>query len=385
MPARTRGDEGPDGRLDERAPGGSQPDRAGGAFAASLLEWYDRHARTLPWRTSSRDLAAGVRPDPYRVWMSEIMLQQTTVAAVKSYFAAFTERWPTVEDLAAAEDAEVMGAWAGLGYYARARNLLACARTVAGERGGRFPDNAAELRSLPGVGEYTSAAIAAIAFDEPVAVVDGNIERIATRIACIETPLPAARKPIRALVQTLTPRERPGDFAQAMMDLGATICTPRKPACVLCPVSDHCEARRHGRQEEFPVKAAKSAKPSRVGAAFVLRRTSDGAVWLRRRPASGMLGGMSEPPTTAWSSRADGATGSDAAPIAGDWRLAGFVRHGFTHFDLDLEVWLAETTVDPAIEGWWATPATLPGEALPTLMRKVLERAEAGQAEASAI
>ncbi len=177
-----------------------------------------------------------------------------------------------------------MGAWAGLGYYARARNLLACARVVAGERGGRFPETAAALRSLPGVGEYTSAAIAAIAFDEPAAVVDGNIERITTRIACIETPLPAARKPIRALVQELTPQRRPGDFAQAMMDLGATICTPRKPACVLCPVTDHCEARRLGRQEEFPVKAAKGAKPARVGAAFVLRRPADGAVWLRRRP-----------------------------------------------------------------------------------------------------
>ncbi len=211
-------------------------------------------------------------------------------------------------------------------------------------------------------------------------MVDGNIERITTRIACIETPLPAARKAIRALVQTLTPQERPGDFAQAMMDLGATICTPRKPACVLCPVTDHCEARRLGRQEAFPVKAAKAAKPARVGAAFVLRRARDGAIWLRRRPTSGMLGGMSEPPTTNWSSRADGATGIEAAPASADWRLAGFVSHGFTHFDLTLEVWAAEATADPTTEGWWAAPSTLAAEALPTLMRKVLERAEAGQA-----
>ncbi|MBB3935041.1 A/G-specific adenine glycosylase [Aureimonas phyllosphaerae] len=361
--------------MDGRPPEGSQPDRIDGRFAAALLHWYDRHARALPWRVAPADLRAGIRPDPYRVWMSEIMLQQTTVAAVKSYFATFTERWPTVEALAAADDAEVMGAWAGLGYYARARNLLACARVVAGERGGCFPETAAQLRSLPGVGDYTSAAVAAIAFDEPAAVVDGNIERIATRIACIETPLPAARKPIRALVQELTPQTRPGDFAQAMMDLGATICTPRKPACVLCPVTDHCEARRQGRQEAFPVKAAKGAKPARVGAAFVLRRPADGAVWLRRRPAAGLLGSMSESPTTAWSSRGDGATGAEAAPVAGDWHLAGFVPHGFTHFDLTLEVWVADRTDDPPIEGWWASPASLANEALPTLMRRVLERA----------
>ncbi|RIY03806.1 A/G-specific adenine glycosylase [Aureimonas flava] len=385
MPARTRGAEGPEGRLDGRGPEGSQPERSDGRFAEALLAWYDRHARVLPWRVSPADLAAGIRPDPYRVWMSEIMLQQTTVAAVKGYFASFTERWPTVEALAGAADAEVMGAWAGLGYYARARNLLACARDVASQRGGRFPETAAELRSLPGVGEYTSAAIAAIAFDEPVAVVDGNIERIATRIACIETPLPAARRPIRALVQDLTPAKRPGDFAQAMMDLGATICTPRRPACVLCPVGEGCKARRQGRQELFPVKAAKGAKPAREGAAFVLRRTGDGAVWLRRRPPSGMLGGMSEPPTTDWSSRADGATGAEAAPVAADWRLVGFVRHGFTHFDLTLEVWTAEAGADPGIDGWWASPSTLDGEALPTLMRKVLERAAADQAGAAAI
>ncbi len=305
------------------------------------------------------------------------MLQQTTVAAVKSYFAAFTERWPDVASLAAAEDAEVMGAWAGLGYYARARNLLACARVVASDRNGVFPTTAEALSELPGVGDYTSAAIAAIAFDEPVAVVDGNIERISTRIAAIETPLPAARKAIRELVGTLTPRLRPGDFAQAMMDLGATICTPRRPACVLCPVTDHCEARRLGRQEEFPVKLAKKAKPARRGAVFVLRRRSDGAVWLRRRPPTGMLGGMSEPPSSAWSSKGDGALGKEAAPIEAAWHLAGFVEHGFTHFDLTLEVWSAQADTMPPIEGWWATPAQLEGEALPTLMRKVIERSAA--------
>lgn len=304
------------------------------------------------------------------------MLQQTTVAAVKSYFQTFTKRWPTVADLAGAPDEAVMGAWAGLGYYARARNLLACARVVTLQHNGRFPETAEELRALPGIGDYTSAAIAAIAFDEPAAVVDGNIERVTTRLHAIETPLPAARKAIRAFVDAMTPSLRPGDFAQAMMDLGATICTPRRPACVLCPVSAGCRARMEGRPEEFPRKLAKKAKPARIGAAFVARRASDGAVWLRRRPSTGILGGMSEPPSTDWSSRMDGGTGRDAAPFAAGWRLAGSVAHGFTHFDLVLEVWTAEIDADPATEGWWATPASLVDEALPTLMRKAVAVAE---------
>ncbi|MFD2238585.1 A/G-specific adenine glycosylase [Aureimonas populi] len=340
-------------------------------IAPSLLEWYDRHARALPWRVGPAEGARGVRPDPYRVWLSEIMLQQTTVAAVKSYFQRFTARWPTVEALAAAEDGQVMGAWAGLGYYARARNLLACARRVAGEHGGRFPGSAAQLKMLPGIGDYTSAAIASIAFGERVAVVDGNIERVTTRLHAIETPLPAARPVIRDHVDAMTPGKRPGDFAQAMMDLGATICTPRKPACVLCPLTGPCLARAQGRQEAFPVKAPKREKPERIGAIFVAERP-DGALWLRRRPDKGMLGGMAEPPSTRWSARTDGETGEDAAPFPADWRLAGEVRHGFTHFDLTLEVWHARTSAPAPGEGWWAPADTLAAEALPTLMRKAI-------------
>ncbi|MEF2070472.1 A/G-specific adenine glycosylase [Consotaella aegiceratis] len=338
----------------------------------SLLAWYDRHARQLPWRSGPRERAAGHRPDPYRVWLSEIMLQQTTVAAVKPYFEAFVGRWPRVQDLAAADTAEVMSAWAGLGYYARARNLVACARRVAQDHGGRFPGTAAELRALPGIGEYTSAAIAAIAFDESVAVVDGNVERVISRLYAIETPLPAAKPEIRRRAADLTLAERPGDFAQAMMDLGATICTPKRPACILCPVAEGCLARDRGTQALFPVKRPKAAKPSRRGAAFVAIRRADGAIWLRRRPDSGMLGGMAEPPTTAWSARQDGAEDATSAPFPATWRAIGSASHGFTHFDLDLTVWRAEITFDPAVEGWWAPPETLAGEALPTLMKKVV-------------
>jgi len=343
--------------------------------ARALLAWYDRHARTLPWRVSPADRARGVRADPYRIWLSEVMLQQTTVAAVRAYFARFTERWPSVQDLAGARDEEVMAAWAGLGYYARARNLLLCARTVTRDHNGRFPETAAALRGLPGIGDYTCAAIAAIAFDERAPVVDGNVERVVTRLHALETPLPQARRIIRDLVDAMTPQTRPGDFAQAMMDLGATICTPRKPACVLCPLTERCTARMEGRQEEFPRKLAKKPKPARVGAAFVARRRSDGAVWLRRRPPTGMLGGMAEPPSTAWTSRVDGATGQDAAPFEGRWMLVGTVAHGFTHFDLTLEVWTAVIDADPPTAGWWAPLGTLPDESLPTLMRRAVEAA----------
>ena len=343
--------------------------------ASLLLAWYDRHARILPWRVPPADGLRGVRPDPYRVWLSEVMLQQTTVAAVRSYFARFTERWPRVEDLAGAEDADVMAAWAGLGYYARARNLLACARAVTLERNGRFPESAETLRALPGIGDYTSAAIAAIAFGERAPVVDGNIERVVSRLHVLETPLPQARPLIRDLVDAMTPAPRPGDFAQAMMDLGATICTPRRPACALCPLTGDCLARIETRQEEFPRKLPKKAKPARVGAAFVARRSTDGAVWLRRRPPTGMLGGMAEPPSTGWNSRADGETGAEAAPFVADWRLAGTVDHGFTHFDLTLEVWRADVDHEPPIAGWWAPAATLADESLPTLMRRAVGKA----------
>ncbi|KQT61288.1 MULTISPECIES: A/G-specific adenine glycosylase [unclassified Aureimonas] len=357
-----------------------QPGNAGAsAIAAPLLAWYDVHARALPWRTGPAERRAGQRPDPYRVWLSEVMLQQTTVAAVKAYFETFTRLWPNVAALAAAEDDAVMSAWAGLGYYARARNLLACARAVSERHGGRFPETAALLRDLPGIGDYTSAAIASIAFDEPAPVVDGNIERVTTRLFSIEQPLPAARALIRAHVAAFMSRERPGDFAQAMMDLGATICTPKKPACILCPIAEPCSARAAGTMERFPVKLAKRAKPLRRGAAFVAVRPADGAVWLRRRPASGMLGGMAEPPSSAWSSKADGATGPGAAPFPADWTLKGSVAHGFTHFDLELEVWRAASESDPPGEGWWSGRNAIGGEALPTLMRKAIAIAIQGE------
>ena len=263
--------------------------------AAVLLAWYDRHARKLPWRVGPKERARGVQPDPYRVWLSEIMLQQTTVAAVKPYFDAFIARWPDVAALATAPREEVMKTWAGLGYYARARNLHACAEAVMRDHGGRFPETAAGLKALPGIGEYTAAAVAAIAFDEPVAVVDGNIERVIARLFAIDTPLPAAKKEIRARQQEMTPQARAGDYAQAMMDLGAAICTPKRPACALCPLVEACVAHARGEEETYPVKAEKAVRPTRHGLAFVAIR-ADGAVLLRRRPDKGLLGGMAEVP-----------------------------------------------------------------------------------------
>ncbi|WP_235974978.1 A/G-specific adenine glycosylase [Stappia albiluteola] len=343
------------------------------ANPAELLTWYDRHARRLPWRVPPEDRAHGVVPDPYRVWLSEVMLQQTTVAAVRSYFEAFTKKWPTVKALARAAEEDVMKAWAGLGYYSRARNLKKCAETVADDFGGRFPDDEDGLRQLPGVGPYTAAAIAAIAFDRKAAVVDGNIERVMTRLAALETPLPQAKPQIRALVEKLTPEGRPGDFAQAMMDLGATICTPRKPACALCPWTSHCAGRKQGIAESLPRKAPKAEKPTRKGMAFVAIR-EDGAVLLRRRPPRGLLGGMSEPPTTPWSEEAE-TDNLGHAPLPLEWqRSAADVRHTFTHFHLEMAVWRAKAPSDTAAPDghWWSPPADLDGEALPTVMRKAL-------------
>ncbi|MCY0094191.1 A/G-specific adenine glycosylase [Hoeflea ulvae] len=343
-------------------------------LASLLLAWYDRHARALPWRVSPADRAHGVVADPYRVWLSEIMLQQTTVQAVKPYFETFATRWPRVSDLAAADTEDVMKAWAGLGYYSRARNLKKCADVVASEHGGRFPDNEDGLRALPGIGPYTAAAIAAIAFDRPAAVVDGNIERVFTRLLEIETPLPAAKTEIRAAVGHATPDERPGDFAQALMDLGATICTPKRPACALCPIDKMCQARASGRQEQFPVKPAKKSKPLRLGAAFVAERR-DGSVLLVKRPDKGLLGGMTGVPTTNWTVRADGETGEKSAPFAADWQHKGVITHVFTHFELRLEVFHAVVCGAADHPGWWSNPESLPGEALPTVMKKALSAA----------
>lgn len=346
----------------------------GAPLAKRLIAWYDRHHRELPWRVSPARAAKGERANPYHIWLSEVMLQQTTVQAVKAYFAEFLRRWPRVEDLAAAPTEDVMAAWAGLGYYARARNLKACAEVVAFQRGGRFPEDVEGLRQLPGIGDYTAAAIAAIAFDRPAAVMDGNVERVISRLYTIEEPLPGAKPLMRAKVAELTPDIRPGDFAQAMMDLGATICTPRRPACALCPLNDGCRALATADPELFPVKAAKKERPIRRGAAFVAV-TPDGRMLLRRRLEKGLLGGMTEVPTSGWTARQDGETGSEAAPFAARWRPAGQIVHVFTHFELRLDVHLAEV---PAIEtagAWWEPIANLHAQALPTVMKKAISQA----------
>lgn len=351
-------------------------------LAGRLLGWYDTHHRELPWRIPPRDLAAGIRPDPYRVWLSEVMLQQTTVEAVKAYFTAFTARWPTVSALAAASNDDVMKAWAGLGYYSRARNLKACADLVAAQSG-QFPDTEDGLRALPGIGAYTAAAIAAIAFDRPAAVVDGNVERVVTRLHSIATPLPDAKREIRLHVEQMVPQDRPGDFAQATMDLGATICTPRRPKCMLCPVRDDCSALAKGDPELYPVRPAKAEKPLRRGAAFVMVR-GDGAILLRKRPDKGLLGGMTEVPGTAWTARLDGATGVGAAPFAASWQRKGSISHVFTHFSLDLTVYVAEVGDMPAPSGhFWSRPGWLNDEALPTVMKKAIEAAIPGATKRS--
>jgi len=354
----------------------SGSNRVPSAIALALLAWYDRHARRLPWRVAPADRAVGVVPDPYRVWLSEVMLQQTTVAAVKAYFEDFTLRWPTVGDLAAAPREEVMKAWAGLGYYARARNLHACAIAVANDHDGRFPETPAGLRALPGIGDYTAAAIAAIAFDEPAPVVDGNVERVVARLFAIATPMPEAKKTIRDRQAELTPAVRAGDYAQAMMDLGAGICTPRRPACALCPLNDDCIAHAQGDEERYPVKAAKSVRPTRHGDAFVAVRP-DGAVLLRTRADAGLLGGMSEVPGGPWTAEPTAAP----PPFAADWRRNPVpVVHVFTHFRLELNVYCARlASMEEAPTGWWwSPPDALPGEALPSVMRKAIEAALPG-------
>lgn len=352
-----------------------KPDEAA-ALRAALLDWYDVHARAMPWRTGPEARAAGVRSDPYAVWLSEVMLQQTTVAAVTDYFRRFVARWPTVSDLAAAEDADVMAAWAGLGYYARARNLLKCARVVAAEHGGRFPDTVDSLLKLPGIGPYTAAAIGAIAFDRPSVVVDGNVERVMARLRDIHTPLPAAKPELTAATAEIAPtraEHRPGDFAQAMMDLGATICTPRNPACGLCPWQRPCAARLAGTAAELPRKTPKKAKPIRYGIAYVARR-ADGAWLLETRPDSGLLGGMLGWPSTEW--REDAAVPA-TPPLDADWQETGAeARHTFTHFHLRLAV-LTATVPHGTIpdRGSFHPHGDFSPTALPTVMRKVFDLA----------
>lgn len=314
----------------------------------ALLAWYAVDKRALPWRATD-----GTAPDAYAVWLSEVMLQQTSVAAVKPYFAYFLTRWPSVEALAAADEAEVMAAWAGLGYYARARNLIACARTVTTDHGGRFPEDEAELRKLPGIGAYTAAAVAAIAFGRRAVVVDGNVERVIARLFAIAEPLPEARKALHAFADRLTPADGAGDFAQAMMDLGATICTPRAPDCARCPISGWCAAYREGRPDAYPVKRLKAAKPQRRWTAYWLEY--DGHVLLERRPAKGLLGGMMALPV--------------AEPARARWEAAGAVDHVFTHFRLDLQLLCARASGSPP-EGLWWPLARIDQAGLPSLFAK---------------
>jgi A/G-specific adenine glycosylase len=354
----------------------SKSTRASPAGAAALLAWYDRHRRVLPWRA-----LPGEKPDPYRVWLSEIMLQQTTVKAVAPYFARFTTRWSNVRALAQAPLEDVLKLWAGLGYYARARNLHACAKAVVERHGGHFPESLSQLAALPGIGPYSAAAIAAIAFAVRTAAVDGNGERVLARFFAVEPELPAARPQLRRLAESLLPTTRAGDFAQALMDLGATICTPRKPVCALCPWAQNCLARRRGDAETFPRKARKPQGQLRRGAAFVLKR-ADHAILLRRRALDGLLGGMDEVPTTEWTRNFDERSALAYAPrprgTKPKWRrLPGVVTHVFTHFPLQLLVYTATVgaAAHPPQGMRWVAMAELAGEALPNVMRKVLAHA----------
>ncbi|CAN5222432.1 A/G-specific adenine glycosylase [soil metagenome] len=328
-------------------------------IARPLLIWYDAHARALPWRSPPGE----PRADPYRVWLSEIMLQQTTVAAVRPKFEMFVARWPSVAALAATDEAELMAAWAGLGYYARARNLVACARVVA--EAGAFPETEAGLRGLPGVGAYTAAAIAAIAFGERAAVVDANVARVVTRLFAMSQPLPGAMEAIRTATGTITPADRPGDFAQAMMDLGSSICTPRKPACLACPLRASCAAYLAGTPEAYPVKPAKAVKPQRYGTIFWLEDAEK--VLLVRRPPRGLLGGMRALPTGPW---LDAPPVLADAPVASNWQtLPATVAHVFTHFRLELALAIGQAR-GHAVDGEWWPVADLDSAGLPTVFAK---------------
>ena len=350
--------------------------RAARRLAAQLLAWYDENGRALPWRAKGSAEAY-----PYRVWLSEIMLQQTTVAAVIPYYKAFLERWPDVEALAAASVDDVLHAWQGLGYYARARNMHKCARQLVAQHGGRFPDTEAALRSLPGIGAYTAAAIAAIAFDEAATVVDGNVTRVIARLYGIEAPLPAARREIADAAAALTPLRRPGDYAQAIMDLGATVCTPRSADCPACPWRRACRARAMGRQQDLPRRDRNPARPTRYAVAFWAEKP-DGTVLLRRRPSSGLLGGMMEVPSTPW--RAKAWRLSEVAahqPLAATWRaLPGVVEHTFTHFHLNMTVVRGRAGRRKAgADALWCAPSDFAGHALPSVMKKVARHAQAGR------
>ena len=361
----------------KRASGGIVPADEPSSVARSLLDWYDRNARRLPWRVGPEQRALGVRPDPYRVWLSEIMLQQTTVAAVQPYFEKFVAKWPTLADLAAADIDDIMRGWAGLGYYSRARNLKATSDAIA-SAGGSFPLDAASLKRLPGIGDYTAAAIAAISYDEPTPVVDGNIERVIARLFAIVEPLPDAKPVIRERQGDLTPSARPGDYAQAMMDLGATICTPKRPACDLCPIDQACAAKARGDPEAYSLRRPRAVRPTRRGTAYVAVRR-DRAVLLRKRGPSGLLGGMAEVPGSKWGATAPSIDGG--APLDLNWRkVRGKTVHIFTHFRLELDVLTARAPQDAAAPDghWWSPVDALANEALPSVMKKAIEAAAPG-------
>jgi len=340
-----------------------------------LIEWYDVQGRELPWRVKGEVIA-----DPYRVWLSEIMLQQTTVNAVIPYFEKFTRTWPTVEKLAQAPEEELLAAWAGLGYYSRAHNLRKCAQVIVADFDGKFPSDEEVLRTLPGVGPYTAAAIAAIAFGLRATPMDGNFERVVARLFAVETLLPKAKKELKELAETLTPIKRPGDYAQAMMDLGATICTPKRPSCLICPLEAHCEGQARGIADRLPMRAPKPERPVRRGIAFLALR-EDGKVLLRKRPQSGLLSGMTEVPSTAWEE--DWIGGDEAmreVPVKGDWwPVPGTVVHTFTHFKLELLVYRAVVPLSSSLNLWaepnscrWVKRDALDAQALPSVMRKIL-------------
>jgi A/G-specific adenine glycosylase len=347
----------------------------GPASIRALLDWYDRERRELPWRAK-----AGQKPDPYGVWLSEIMLQQTTVRAVVPYYRRFLERWPSVTDLAAANLDDVLAAWAGLGYYSRARNLHKCAQAIVADYGGRFPETEGGLQRLPGVGPYTAAAIAAIAYGEATLPVDGNIERVTARLFAVKEPLPGAKLQIRRLAKLLTPTERAGDVAQALMDLGATVCTPKRPSCLMCPLESDCAARAEGLAAALPTRAEKPERPTRLGFAFLALR-EDASILLRRRPPAGLLGGMLEVPCTDWAETLPPAQEAlRAAPVRGDWwAVPGTVVHTFTHFKLEVMVYRAVVSADSALTFWadpgrcsWVARRNLQNQALPTVMRKII-------------
>ncbi len=365
-------------------------------IAQKLLEWYDVNHRDLPWRVAPSLILAGEKPDPYRVWLSEIMLQQTVVETVKTYFSFFTKTWTSLEALAGADEEDILKAWAGLGYYSRARNLKKCANLVVSQYAGQFPQSIQQLAALPGIGCYTSAAIAAIAFGRPETVVDGNVERVFTRLFAIESPVIKAKAQIYQLVSETLSQSRPGDFAQSCMDLGATVCTPRNPKCGICPLHENCRGFAGGNPQRFPVRLAKPLKPLRFGAAYIAVN-SQGAVLLTKRNDKGLLAGMTGVPTTNWNSRQDGASDLSAAPFGGDWLDCGSIKHVFTHFELSLNVYRqifgkrpdmiqqpygGDTESTRAAHGsnarpdyWWSSLHDLPNEALPSVMKKAIELA----------